>query len=104
MARLIHLYPETQLLMSNEIFTDPDDTSDEWVDVRMTDPEEGEWDVDLVVVNGQVSYVDLRIRPELLAGFLECLIDDVSKTRGSRLLTELAERKNIELHAPTEDE
>lgn len=33
--------------MTDEIFTEPEDTADEWVDIRMTDPEEGEWDVDL---------------------------------------------------------
>lgn len=90
--------------MTGEIFTDPDETADEWVDVRMTNPEEGEWDVDLVVVNGQVSYVDLRIRPELLEGFLDCLIDDISKDRGRRLLTEMAERKNIDLPGKSEDQ
>ena len=43
--------------MSEEIFTEPEETTENWVDVRMTDPEEGEWDVDFVVVDGQVNYV-----------------------------------------------
>jgi citrate lyase beta subunit len=45
--------------MTDETFTEPADTTDEWVDVRMTDPDEGEWDIDLVV-DGRVSYVTLR--------------------------------------------
>lgn len=90
--------------MTDEIFTEPEESADEWVDIRMTDPEEGEWDVDLVVVDGQVNYVDLRIRPELLAAFVECLIDDVDGDRASRVLTKLAERKNIDLSARSDDE
>lgn len=88
--------------MADDIFTEPEETADEWVDIRMTDPEEGEWDVDLVVVDGQVNYVDLRIRPELLAAFVECLIDDVDHDRASSILTEMAERKEIDL-TQTED-
>lgn len=84
--------------MTDEIFTEPEDTTDEWVDIRMTDPEEGEWDVDFVVVDGQVNYVDLRIRPELLAAFVECLIDDVDHDQASSILTAMAERKDIDLH------
>lgn len=103
-ARLIHRRLDEVASMTDEIFTDPEETSGEWVDVRMTNPEEGEWDVDLVVVDGRVSYVDLRIRPELLEGFLECLIDDISEDRGRRLLTEMAERKTIELPGKREDE
>lgn len=89
--------------MANKIFTDPEDTAEEWADIRMTNPEEGEWDVDLVVVDGQVNYVDLRVRPELLTGFVECLIDDISDDQASTLLTEIAERKDIDLHVQTDD-
>jgi hypothetical protein len=90
--------------MTDETFTEPEDTTDEWVDVRMTDPDEGEWDVDLVVVDGRVSYVDLRIRPELLAAFVDCLIDDLDTERARSLLTATAERRGIDLHAGTDDE
>jgi hypothetical protein len=89
--------------MTDEIFTEPEETAEDWVDVRMTNPEEGEWDVDFVVVDGRVNYVDLRIRPELLAGFVECLIDDIGSDRASRLLTEMAERKDLDLTTPTEE-
>ncbi len=90
--------------MADEVFTEPEKSTGNWVDVRMTNPEEGEWDVDFVVVDGQVSYVDLRIRPELLAGFVECLIDDTEKDRANRILTEIAERKDIDLATRTDDE
>lgn len=83
--------------MSEKTFTEPEETADEWVDVRMTNPEEGEWDVDLVVVDGQVNYVDLRIRPELLRGFVECLIDDVGDERAGSILSELADENGVEL-------
>lgn len=59
--------------------------------------------MDFVVVDGQVNYVDLRIRPELLDGFIECLIDDLGKDRTSRMLTEIAERKHIDLSTQPED-
>jgi hypothetical protein len=90
--------------MTDETFTEPADTTDEWVDVRMTDPDEGEWDIDLVVVDGRVSYVDLRIRPELLAAFVDCLIDDVGTDRARGVLREVAEREGIDLYAAQGDE
>ncbi|MDX1744341.1 MAG: hypothetical protein R3324_00250 [Halobacteriales archaeon] len=90
--------------MADEVFTDPEGTDDAWVDVRMTNPEEGEWDVDIVIVDGRVNYVDLRIRPELLEGFLDCLIDDISRDRGRKLLTTMAERNDIELPEDIEGE
>lgn len=99
----MHLRLDALLSMTDEVFTEPEDGTDNWVDVRMTHPEEGEWDVDFVVVDGQVNYVDLRIRPELLAGFVECPIDDTEKDRASRILTKTAERKNIDLSSQTED-
>lgn len=69
---------------------------DEWVDIRMTDPEAGEWEVDTVVIDGQVQYVDLRIRPELLASFVDCLIDDVDSERARSVLETVAERRGFE--------
>lgn len=90
--------------MTDEVFTEPEDDTDDWVDVRMTNPEEGEWDVDFVVVDGQVNYVDLRIRPELLAEFMECLIDDTDKDRADRILSRIAEQKNVDISAHAEDE
>jgi len=76
--------------MTDELFTDPEEGHEEWVDVRMTDPDAGEWDVDMVVVGGKVEYVDLRIRPELLGDFVECLADDVGDDRAERLASRLA--------------
>ncbi|MDX1746465.1 MAG: hypothetical protein R3324_11055 [Halobacteriales archaeon] len=90
--------------MAEEIFTDPEDPSDDWVDVRMTDPEEGEWDIDMVVIDGQVQYVDLRIRPELLTAFVDCLIGDVGEERAEVILTAIAERNGIDFPADGESE
>ena len=69
---------------------------DEWVDIRMTDPEAGEWEVDTVVVDGRVQYVDLRIRPELLDSFVDCLVDDVGDERAREILEAVAERRGFE--------
>jgi hypothetical protein len=74
-----------------------DDTTDEWVDVGMSDPDEGEWGVDVVVVGGRVEYLDLRIRPELLASFSECLVDDVGDERAEEVLAEVADRQDVDL-------
>ncbi|MFW6318387.1 MAG: hypothetical protein ACOC06_07980 [Halorubrum sp.] len=90
--------------MTDDLFTDPEDTSDGWVDVRMTDPEKGEWDIDLVVVDGQVDYVDVRIRPDLLDAFVDCLVGDLSDDRASALLAGLAERNDIDLAARSGDD
>jgi len=83
--------------MADEPFTEPEETDDDWVDVRMTDPEQGEWDVDVVVADGQVEYLDLRVRPELLAGFVDCLVDDIGDARGRAVLREVAQRQDIDL-------
>jgi hypothetical protein len=81
--------------MPNEIFTDPETPAEEWADIRMTDPEAEEWDVDFVVAGGEVGYVDLRIRPELLTSFIGCLIDDVDDDQAGAILADVAERKNV---------
>ena len=81
----------------SETFTDPDDASEEWVDVRMTDPDEGEWEVDVVVVDSQVEYVDLRIKPDHLAAFVECLVDDVGDDRAREILADVADRNDVDL-------
>jgi len=86
--------------MSDDVFTEPDDTADEWVDVRMTDPEKDEWDVDVVVVGGQVEYVDLRVRPELLAAFVECLVEDVGEERAERVVQDVVERAGVDTADP----
>lgn len=83
--------------MNDDVFTDPEDPDDEWVDVRMTDPEAGEWNVDAVVVDGHVEYVDLRIRPDLLAGFVACLLDDVGAERAGEILADVADRQDVDL-------
>ena len=81
----------------SETFTDPDDASEEWVDVRMTDPDEGEWDVDVVVVDSQVEYVDLRVKPDHLAAFVECLVDDVDDDRAGEILADVADREGVDV-------
>lgn len=82
--------------MGDGVFTETDESADEWVDVRMTDPEEGEWDIDAVIAEGRVEFVDLRIRPALLEGFIECLIDDVADERAKDILSETANRQGFE--------
>lgn len=101
--------------MSEDVFTDPADADapdppeattaldDEWVDVRMTEPEEGEWNVDAVVVDGQVEYVDLQVREDLLAGFIDCLVDDVSTERAEKILTEVATRQDLDVGEAAEE-
>ena len=82
--------------MADDVFTETDDPAEAWVDVRMTDPEEGEWDVDVVIAEKQVEYVDLRIRPALLEGFLDCLFDDLSDERAQSLLATTLERQDVD--------
>lgn len=83
--------------MADEIFTEPAESTDEWVDVRMTDPDEGEWDVDVVVMDGGVQYLDLRLQPELLADFVDCLVADLSADRAKSVLADLADRRDLDL-------
>ncbi|SDF20096.1 hypothetical protein [Halorientalis regularis] len=75
--------------MSTLESTDP--TTDEWVDIRMTDLEEGEWELDAVVVDGRMEHVDLRVREDLVASFVECLADDLSRNQRAALLDRLSE-------------
>ena len=86
------------------MFTEPDEPTDEWVDVRMTDPDEGEWDIDVVVADGRVEFVDLRVRPALLEGFIECLVDDVADERAKAILAETASRRGIDLDGVAAEE
>ncbi|MFC4544366.1 hypothetical protein ACFO5R_20770 [Halosolutus amylolyticus] len=83
--------------MTNDAFTAPETTADEWIDVRMTDPEHGEWDVDVVVAGGRVEYVDLRIKPALCGRFVDCLLDDVDKDRAASILHAAASRRGVDL-------
>jgi hypothetical protein len=83
--------------MSSDIFTDPEDARENWVDVRMSDPDQGEWDIDAVVVDGRVEYVDLRVQPALLADFVECLVDDVSEERANRIVRSLVDRRDLSI-------
>ena len=89
--------------MSEDVFTEPDETDGEWVDVRMTEPHAGEWDIDAVVVGGQVEYVDLQIRPGLVDGFVECLLDDVSDERAAEILADVADRRGVAGDAVTDE-
>ncbi len=81
---------------TTDVFTETDESADEWVDVRMTDPEAGEWDIDVVVAEGRVEFVDLRIKPALLGGFIDCLVDDVGETRATEILAEAARKQGVE--------
>jgi len=83
--------------MTDETFTEPEESREDWIDVRMTDPDEEEWDVDVVVGGGQVEYVDLRIKPALLAAFVDCLVEDVDDERAEAVLSTVAERNGIDL-------
>ena len=83
-------------MADEDVFTETDDPAESWVDVRMTDPHEGEWDVDVVIAEKQVEYVDLRIRPALLEGFLDCLFDDLSDERAQSLLATTLERQDVD--------
>lgn len=83
--------------MSDDSFTEPTGDSDEWVDVRMTDPERGEWDVDVVVADGRVEYVDLRVRPELTGAFIDCLVSDMDRERAGAVLASVAADNDIDL-------
>jgi len=85
-AKFIRLPLDSRMITNNKAFTDPEDSTENRVDVRMTGPDEGEWDVDLVVVDGRVDYVDLRVRPKPLAPFVECLLDDIDDERANSLL------------------
>lgn len=90
--------------MSEDVFTEPEESSEDWVDVRMTDPAEGEWDIDAVVVGGQVEYIDLQIRPDVVSGFVECLVDDVSDERAGEVLATVAKRQGIDLSEHVDEE
>jgi len=82
--------------MTDDVFTEPDEPTEQWVDVRMTDPDAGEWDIDVVVADGRVEFVDLRIDPALLSGFIDCLVDDVAEERARQILAEAANRQGID--------
>ena len=82
--------------MTDDVFTDTGEANDEWVDVRMTDPDAGGWDVDVVVAGGRVAFVDLRIRPALLAGFLDCLVADLGERRARDIVAEVARKQGFE--------
>jgi hypothetical protein len=82
-----------------DAFTETDAETEKWVDVRMTDPDAGEWDIDVVVESGQVEFVDLRIDPTLLAGFIDCLIQDVAEDRAREIVAETAARHGLDLDA-----
>ncbi|MDG5778702.1 hypothetical protein VB773_08100 [Haloarculaceae archaeon H-GB2-1] len=81
-----------------DLFAEPESTADDWVDVRMTDPHVGEWDIDVVVANGQVEYVDLRVHPEQVAAFLSCLVSDVPDEDASQMLEAVADGLGVELN------
>ena len=71
-------------------------TADEWVDVRMTDPEEGEWTADSVVIDGRMEYLDLKVRTDLLASFVACMLGDLDADTAESVLAEAAELIGVE--------
>lgn len=71
-------------------------SSADWVDVRMTDPEEGEWAVDSVIFDGRLEYLDLRVRRDLLASFVACLLDDLDDSAAETVLAEAASLLGVE--------
>lgn len=85
--------------MTDETFREPADTDEDWVDVRMTDPTASEWEVDIVVVEGEVEYVDLRVRPDILGDFVACLVEDVGTDRAARVLATAADRRGVGIEA-----
>lgn len=80
-------------------FKTPEEPTDGWADVRMTDPDVGEWDVDAVVMDRRVEYIDLRIKPELLAGFVSCLLEDIDDERAGAVLARVCERRGLDIDA-----
>lgn len=90
--------------MPNEIFTDPESATERWASIRMTEPSEKEWDVDFVVAGGQVEYVDLRVRPELLTPFVARLLDDVDAETARTILSDVADRNEIDLLEEHDDD
>lgn len=72
-----------------------DDRDEEWVDIHMTDRAEGEWDLDVVVLDGQVSAVELRVRQDLLTSFVECLVEDMPAEQARAVVERLAERHGV---------
>jgi hypothetical protein len=50
-----------------------------------------------------VEYVDLRIRPALLASFIECLVDDVGEERGAEILAEVTDGQDVGPDDPPTD-
>ncbi|MFB6305346.1 MAG: hypothetical protein ABEH47_09275 [Haloferacaceae archaeon] len=83
--------------MAPNAFTDADDAAEKWIDVRMTDPDEGEWNVDVVVAGNRVEYVDLRVRDDVVVGFVDCLLSDVGDERTAAVLRRLADRQGVAL-------
>jgi len=82
--------------MTDDVFTEADDATDGWVDARMPDPDAGECDIDVVVASGRVEFVDLRIKPALLAGFIDCLVEDVAESRARDILAEAARKQGVD--------
>ena len=68
----------------------------EWVDVGMTDPEEGEWTVDSVILDGRTQYLDLRVRRDVLASFVACLLDDLDESAAETVLADAADLIGVE--------
>lgn len=57
--------------LTDDVVTETDDTLENWVDVRMTDPAAGEWGID-------------------------CLVDDVAEDRAASILAEVATRRGLD--------
>ena len=85
--------------MTGEYITEPASSRGNWVDVRMQDPDEGGWELDAVVADGQVEHVDLRIRPNSCGpSWIASSMTSTTVTRRDALGT----RETIRSHASHE--
>lgn len=50
----------------------------------------------MAVAEGRVEFVDLRIQPALLEGFIQCLVDDVAEERAKESIAAAANRWGVE--------
>lgn len=71
--------------MRGEPFTGPEETHEGWIGVPMTDPDEGEWGV------------DLRIGPGVLTAFVHRPVGGAGDERVGPVLAAVAERNGSDL-------
>jgi hypothetical protein len=76
--------------MSEATSAASDARTDDWADVELSDPTAGEWDLDTIVAGGDVEYVALRIRRDLVASFVDCLVEDLPASQAQSVVDSLA--------------